>query len=231
MILQKNNLFFFLILTGLLFQCSQPLDVHAPVDSYKYFPLTVGEERSYEIIRTSYAVGQKVQTDTLLTKETVQSVKEQNGSKIYQVLRMVRGRNDLFFKPEASFQYIYSPESVVNTEKNLNQTILRFPLYVGAEWNLNENNLNDKQTAQIVYTSELPAKLLTNENIYKVEVEDLQSNINFKRIYQLYSKNIGLIYSEHSEIEYCQDENCIGKFIIQSGQREYKRLLEYKKVN
>jgi hypothetical protein len=224
MIKYKHILYFMVLLAS----CSKPLDVHLPQVSYNYYPLAVGDERLFELVRISYAVGTKTQTDTLAIKELVQSKTEKNGVLTYQILRLSKGQNDFLFKPELSYQNRLSPQNVVSTEKNQNLQLLNFPLFVGASWNLNEHNTQDKLEAKIVLTDSIPPQLLGQEYIYKVEVEDFQSVVNFKRKYSLYSKGYGLVFSENTDIDYCQDDDCRGKFIISSGQREYKRLISYK---
>jgi hypothetical protein len=211
----------------ILASCSKPLDVHTPEQSYNYFPLKVGEERQYEIIRYNYAVGLKEKIDTIYVKEKVTEKEEKNNTVTYQIVRSKRGIKELFFTPEITYKYIYSPENVINTENNQNIVQLKFPLYVGAKWNINAVNRADIKEANIVYTSEIPKDLITNNNIYKVEIEDKQTQIDYIKLYDLYAKNIGLIYTEDTHIEYCQEESCIGKFEISSGYKTYKRLLQY----
>jgi hypothetical protein len=231
----QEHIFFKLIfvwplLIVVLYSCTKPIDALNPQDSYKYYPIEIGEVRLYEKVTLSYAVGEKQKIDSVMVKEIVKSKTANTNETIFIIERQTKGKNDLFFKPELVFQVIKNPKQIIAAERNIYKVLLYFPIYLGAEWNINEVNGQDEKIAEIVPTDEIPSKLFTDKNIIKVEIDDFKSIIDWNKSYSLYSKDIGLIYSEDTHLEYCQDDGCIGKDIIESGKRVFIRLLDYTKA-
>lgn len=234
----KTNIYikfctFFLLLISIL-SCTKTTEVDPnPKDSYKYFPIEVGDFKLFQKVVYSYAVGQKEKIDSILVKETVTSKSQSNNETYYVVERQVKGKNDFFFKPETVYQLITNPKQVINTERNIYTILLYYPIYLGAKWNINEINGQDEKEAEIVNLGKLPSKLITDKNLILVQADSTKNFVDFKVSNKIFAKNIGLIYTENSAIDYCQDANpnpatsCTSKFIIESGKREFITLLEY----
>jgi hypothetical protein len=212
----------------ILNSCTKPLDADPnPQDSYRYFPIEVGDFKLYQKVTYSYAVGQKEKIDSVLVRETVKSKTLSNSDIYYVIEREAKGKNDLFFKAEAVYQVITNPKQVVVGERNIYKILLHYPIYEGATWNINEINGDDEQEVEVIKNdNSLPKKLITDKNIIKVLGDSTNNAITFLVNQNLFAKDIGLIFKEQTYIEYCQDDNCIGKGIIESGKREFWTLLE-----
>jgi hypothetical protein len=204
-----------------------------PQDSYKYFPIEIGDYKIFQVVSNTYAVGQKAKIDTVLRKEIVVSKTKDQSTVNYVVERQIKGKNDLFYKPELVYQIITNPKQIVIGERNIYKILLRFPIYQGAKWNINEINGQDEKRAEVVKYDSLPPKLISDKNLVKVEGDSTNNFIDFKVAYSLFSKDVGLIYTENTNVDYCQDSDpnpktsCTGKYIIESGKREFIRLIEY----
>lgn len=234
--LQYSNNYFSFLFLFVIVSCTKTSELEInPQDSYKYFPIEVGDYNIFQKVTYSYAVGQKVKIDSVLIKETVASKTKSNNDTYFVIERQAKGANDLFFRPEAVFQIITNPKQVIKGERNIYTILLHFPLYEGSTWNINEINGLDEKEAEIVNYKKLPPKLITEKNIIKVLSDSTNNFIDFKVGCNIFAKDIGLIYQENTNIEYCQDNNenpqnsCTGKYLIESGKREFLTLLEHNK--
>jgi hypothetical protein len=230
------------LIYGLVFviiSCTKTVEVDPnPKDSYLYFPIEVGDSKVYQKVTYSYAVGQKERIDSVLVKEIIKSKSISNNETYYVVERQAKGKNDLFFKPELVYQIITNPKQVIKAERNVYTVLLHYPIYAGSTWNINEINGRDKIEAEIVDYGKLPSRLITDKNVIRVLADSTNNLINFKVNQNIFAKNIGQIYSEFTDVEYCQDSedpnpvtNCTGKFIKESGKREFITLIEYGKID
>lgn len=228
------KLLYCLIIIAIVTSCAPESEFNV-LESYNYFPMAKGEERTYEWIKTNWAVGVASKPDTVLVKEIVTDQTEENLEKTYTIQRLIKGKNDFFFKPILTFQYLVSPREVVTTEQNIQIVELQFPLTTGSAWDQNRLNIEDPAEAEIVETFELPEKLFTKDKIKIINLfnEDSQVSTHIKNKY--YAKDIGLIYTENTAIEYCQKDGVFcgknGERIKDSGVIETLRLIEYKKAN
>jgi hypothetical protein len=231
-----NKYYWVVLLFTVVVSCTKTTDALNPLDSYLYFPIEVGDYKIYQVVSRTYAVGQKPAIDTVLRKEIVKSKTVDQSTINYVIERQTKGRNDLFFKPEAVFQVITNPKQVVVGERNIYTILLQYPVFNGAKWNVNEINGQDEKRAEIVDYDSLPAKLITNKNLIRVLSDSTNNFVDFKVKYHLFAKDYGLIYTENTQIDYCQDNDqnpttsCTGKYIIESGKREFITLLDYVKA-
>jgi hypothetical protein len=213
-----------------LYACTKTAEPNPnPADSYQYFPIEVGDYKLYKQVTFNYAVGTKVVKDTAQVKETVTSKTVNNSDTFFVIERTEKGKNDLFFKPTLVYQVIVNPQRVILEERNNYSIYLLYPLYLREKWNINQINGRDEVKATIVPYDSLPPKLITTKNLIKVQTDSTNNLINMAVNYTLFAKGIGPIYSEKSYIEYCQEDNCLGKYLISSGNRQFKTLLSYGK--
>ncbi|MES2794740.1 MAG: hypothetical protein V4683_02185 [Bacteroidota bacterium] len=209
-----------------------------PKDSYQYFPIEVGDYKLFRKVVYSYS-GKKEQIDSLLVKEIVTSKTENKNEIYYTIERQVKGKNDLFFKPETIFQIITNLKQVIKAEKNVYTVLLHYPVYLTSEWNVNQINGQEPKIAEIVENGTLPPSLITDKDIIKVLGDSTNNVVSYLVDCHIFAKNIGLIYEEKTDLEYCQESeidnpdsitNCTGKKIIEIGKREFITLLEHGKV-
>ncbi len=230
---------YYLIILGIfvVISCTKTIEQDPnPQDSYRYFPIEVGDYKLYQLVTKSYGIAQKERIDTVEVKEIVKSKSKSNNDTYYIIERQSKGKNDFFFKPELVYQVITNPKQVINEERNVYTVQLSYPLYKGAKWNLNEINGRDEDYAKIVDYNKLPPKLITDKNLIKVLSDSTNNFINMAVNYTIFAKDIGPIYFEKSYIDYCQEDcdnpnSCCRKFIISSGKREFKTLIEVGKIN
>jgi hypothetical protein len=204
-----------------------------PQDSYKYYPIEVGDFKIYQVISKNYAVGQKEKIDTVLRKEIVKSKTIDQSSTTFVIERQVKGKNDYFYKAELVYQVITSPQKILVGERNVYKVLLYFPIYKKAKWDVNEINGLDNDVVKIVdiNADKLPQNLISTKNLAAVLGDSTNNAISFIVNQTIYSKDIGLIYREITDIAYCQEnDQCLGKGIIESGKREFIKLLEFGKM-
>jgi hypothetical protein len=221
-----------ILLLSFAISCTKTIEVDPdPKNSYKYFPIEVDDFKIYQKITQSYAVGQKPTIDTVLVKEIVKSKTVDNNETYYVIERQAKGKNDFFYKPELVYQIITNPAQVIKAERNIYTVFLKYPIYNGSEWNINQINDRDEEKVEIIKNeSILPKNLITNKNVFTVLGDSSNNLIDFKVNQTIFAKDMGQIFSEKTYIEYCQEDNCRGKGIIESGKREFFTLIEIGKI-
>ncbi len=204
-----------------------------PADSYRYFPIKLGDERIYEQITTNYAVGQNAIKDTILVKETITKKDSIDFENTFTVFREIKRKQDFEFIPDFTYLLITNPKEIISTEKNVATVRLSFPLNVGAEWNMNRLNTKDEKKALVLPAYDIPSNFLTNQKVFKLDIEDLESTVNKIKTNRYYGLDVGLLFLEDTNLEYVQDEKggiiINGKPKIESGQELTLRLIKYTK--
>lgn len=205
-----------------------------PADSYRYFPVKLGDERIFEQITINYAVGQNAITDTILVKETITKQDSADFESTFTVFREIKRKQDFEFTPDFTYLLIKNPKEIISTEKNVATVRLSFPLNVGAEWNMNRLNSKDEQKALVLPAYEIPNNFLTNQKVFKLDIEDLESAVNKIKTNRFYGLDVGLLFLEDTNLEYVQNEkggekDKNGNPKIESGQVLTLRLIKYSK--
>jgi hypothetical protein len=227
----------FAIAAWWLVSCSGTLsDNITPEEGLLYAKFKVGEQRLYQVVKKSYPVGQKVVIDSFQLKETIQAeILNPDGSKTYQTLREIKRKADFQFVPSIQYYQTVSYKELVSSEANIQKILLRFPLNYGAEWNINELNTGDEKKVIILKPSKEVTDLVnTKKDLLMVEIEDFDDNLTAKNKQILvFSKNIGLVYHENTQLEYCYiNEETVrpcnpNKKVISSGFEEVRNLIKY----
>lgn len=109
----------------------------------------------------------------------------------------------------------------------LPKTILKYPIRVNNSWNINDFNENENQTAII---KEVGKSLTVNdktwENVVKVQQREKSTLIDFYDTALYFAPSKGLVCEIDSALEYCQDNHCLGEYMIESGYKIERILIE-----
>lgn len=193
-------------------------------NSENYFPLEKSAYRIYSVEEIKYIAGNKdPEVSKFEEKHIINNVAEENRGSSYRSTVEVWKRNI-----EAStwvFMEIYSiekrPNELIVNKNNVPIVTMIFPIRVNSKWD--GNVYNTQGVSEFKYES-INDSAEGWDNVVKILQREKSTLIDYYYSVQYYAPEIGLIFEEDTVLEYCQEENCIGEKIIDSGY-SYKRVL------
>ncbi|MBX2901696.1 MAG: hypothetical protein KF775_18750 [Cyclobacteriaceae bacterium] len=226
-----------LIWVGLLVACGdeKPVSIDWGLD---YFPLRVGQEWTYAIHKTTYSyLNAPVESDyqqrisvigsttaTTITTYTLQIETRTEAAGPWQIVETWTAR-------------VQGSQLIVN-ESNINRVKLVFPVGPATTWDGNQYNNEPPFLTGYVTT---PQQRLYRIEDYRVP-RQLQSGLNFdntltvvlSNLYdaiigqdlqkEVYAHNVGLIFKEVLQLEFCTTGGCSGQ---QRGEAYTQTLIDY----
>ncbi|AXE17748.1 hypothetical protein DR864_08365 [Runella rosea] len=196
---------------------------------YRFFPLETGRFVEYQVQETSYALSKPPVQITYFLKEVCgPELKGRMGQTQYQINRFRRNTTAQNWSPDSVWMAYRLPDRAVKVENNLPLLKMIFPLFDGLTWNVNQYNTLPPQTCK-ARLSNLPFTINslsfpTNLEIVQQKDSSLVSLVNFT---ERYAPNVGLIYKVSTTLQYCQNANCIGKGIVEFGNRKTLTIKAY----
>jgi hypothetical protein len=211
--------------------CEEDEAAKQPSDA-EYFPLRKGIYQVYAVHEREYQLLVEIKNSIYQLKtEVVDSFPNQEGGYTYTIHRSTRNTaNDLW-----EFREVWSVRmnsaNVVVSEENTPFVKFVFPAVENRHWD--GNALNSMPADEYILTNtgksyELISGLTVNEYIQIVQ-EDSGDRFNVNERQEFYARNIGLVQTEITNIEYCSDEDdCdITQQIIDNGTIYVQTLIEY----
>lgn len=205
----------------------------------EYLPLVTGSYLLYDIEEIVYTLGTPETLAYELKTVVADSFRNQAGNYSYIIHRSTRSPGEEWINENTWTAELTRTEAIIQ-EGNIPYVALSFPLTDDKTWNGNRYN---NQVNPGTNTPEDVYKLVERKESFTIngktfndcviiEQEDNQEFFVFfdKRI-DVYSRGIGLVYREKSQLEYCTDEarNCFGSQIVDAGIIYRQQLREYGK--
>lgn len=216
----------FFIFPCLLVNCKP--DTEFISDGQAYLQLVENDQRVYKVKHVVYtAANETPQTNEYFEKHIVTSVKEVNGVLFGTII--IYKSDALSGKWIESELYMIEkrPDKVIQIKNGVITVVLDFPVKNERKWD--PNTFNNLPVTSIFYSkvdSDFQIEEQSwNNTISLVELEK-STLIDLYSKYKVFSVNKGLVYEEDIALEYCQETNCIGQEIIDSGYRYTKTLVE-----
>lgn len=202
----KRILYFLGILSS--FACSDN-PVAEKLDNY--FPLEDGLFWEYDVTNVEYSLTEAPKTEGYFLKEKLSELGK-NEYKIEQFRKPFSSGN---YTLTATALYTKTANKIIRTDKGLAKIILFSNPSEGLSWDENELNALAENTLNI---SKVKESFNTYNNTIQVVERKDSSLISKDCIYAIYADEIGLVYQENTDIEYCQtNSECIGSGEIDSG--------------
>lgn len=214
-----------LLLTGCNEQFSEG-DVDLDSD---FFPLKIGQFRTYEVTEINYNA-QGSDTSTYLLRETINDT-IRNGDEVTYLIKREFRTNETF---EWSIKDIWSCRKTVShvviTEENIPFVKLVFPVLVGETWDGNAfNTLNSGDYYYESLSENHYEELISENDLIKVVIADIPQNlVNQDQRYEVYGRGIGLIEKDYTILEFCTT-NCSSEQ-IDDGMKLKQVLVDYGEV-
>jgi hypothetical protein len=219
-----------LVIIALFQACND--DSTDPVNSYDYFPLTIGHYMIYDVDETTYSSGQQkpvirnYQEKDEISRVTVNT----NGSSTYIVSRSTRNTASDYWQKVKEYSIEQFPDKLIFNIDNQSTVPLVFPIDFKITWNGNMYNTLDAEEYHYEAINQ-PYQVSTlsfDKTLTLVERRDTTSVIDYDLGLKRFAVGVGLIYDEQTSYEYCQSSaECIGQQIIDSGSRKTRKIVEH----
>jgi len=197
-------------------------------DDAAFFPLQKGVYQLYDVEEIIYELSEPETLRYELKTVLIDSFRNAQSGYTYIMQRSKRPVGETSWVSLEPWSVRKETNEIVVHEGNIPFVVLTFPISEDLTWNGNKYNTVINPTTK---TNEDEYRVLENNvertinsvefsDCLVVEQEDNQEFIVFydKRT-EIYARNIGLIYKERIELQYCndQDRNCVGQQIVDQG--------------
>ncbi len=223
----------FIFIWLLTISCSQDDVSVDPVRvGYPFFPLEVGQYQVFDVEETVYTF-QNAETESFQIRlEVVDSFLNQAGEFTYVIHQFERidEMNDWGFLQTNSARRTTNQAIFVNG--NLPELKLSFPIEAGRAWDGNALNTlePDEYEMDSLFSTFITLRGDTiNQTLTVIQEDNQDLIVNQVTRHEIYALNIGLVYSEQVDLEYCGDPDCIGQRVVENGSIFKQTLIEYGK--
>jgi hypothetical protein len=202
--------------------CSEQALVKPDI-GFSYFPIQVGDFSIYNVEQTDIISSNSTTYSFQLRVTVTDSVLESN-TLTYFLKREKRDNSTSNWIPFETWSVRLTEDEIIQNENNIWFVKLIFPLSQRVKWNGNVyNNLDNNGNlfngigSDQYFISEFNKPVTLNSGFQSDETITVVHN-NFsddivgvdKRL-EMYSKHVGLIYKEVTQLEYCTSTACIGQ--------------------
>jgi hypothetical protein len=228
----------FLLTVVSLFSCDPSDEKISRSTDADYFPLKTGWYQIYNVEETTYQLGIPTTLSYQLKTIVSDSFENGGGNFTYVIHRTRRDSENEAWIPEATWSARLTAREAIVTEGGTAFVVLQFPVAEGVSWNgnlyNNEVNPNTNSTEDTYSIVSKDGSCLINNvefnNCVEVERENNEEFIVFHdERREIYGRNVGLLFSERIQLQYCNDEdlNCVGQQIIDQGIIYKQEIVEY----
>ncbi|NLA24703.1 MAG: hypothetical protein GX879_07030 [Bacteroidales bacterium] len=195
-----------LIVLGLLASCNiddNTTDFNTNYDE-NYFPLKIGLTKTYEIseITIDKPINLYDTVQYILQEQIIEDYIDNSGNQSFIIERSIYNNNSDKFEVLNRYTVQLYDNIAFSVEDNIRFVKLRFPMYNGKKWNTNMFNIFEESTSEI---ERLNMSFEINNTVFDstlIVVQQADSSLihkNYSR--EIYSKNIGLILKQKTNIE------------------------------
>lgn len=220
---------FLFILIAALAACSSEAPVN-PDTGLNYFPLKTGKSWIYQVEETTInqSIESVVNYDLRVT--VTDSTKNSSGGYTYSLHRETKTSDISPWQSLDTWSASLLTNQMIQNESNTVFVKLIFPPARGLKWNGNQfNNLpdngnvfngKDSETYQVT-DFDKPITLETGLE-YPKTLTVIQNNFTDAIVgrderSEVYARNVGLIYKEVIQLEYCTTPSCLGQQKVDKG--------------
>jgi hypothetical protein len=223
----KRGYLLFIVLVSLI-RCSDEDSISTDV-GMNYFPLQTGDNWIYEVEET--IINQTMETNTYDLRVTViDSVKNLNGGYTYIFHRDKRALETDPWESFETWTAKLSMNQLIQNEGNELFVKLIFPISNDLIWNGNQfnnlpnsGNLFNGKGSEFYQTTEYDqSKALTTNLEFDKTITIIQNDFDDPIVgkdvrKEVYAREVGLIYKEVTQLEYCSVGDCLGQQKVDKG--------------
>lgn len=197
---------------------------------YNFFPLKVGAWNVYDVKEITYASQTGTTANFQLRTEVVDSFMNQAGGITYILYEWERESSADEWEFVRTLNSQRTGTQGVLTEGNTPFLKLSFPLQAGKTWDGNAlNTLQDDEYEMdsLFHEYVTAAGETIAETLTVIQEDNEDFTVNLIRRFEIYGWDIGVVYREETDLNYCIEEDCIGQQIVESGREFRQSLVEY----
>ena len=215
-----------------LVSCDSDNDASVPDKGYRYFPLAVGQYQIYDVVEINYTLRDPDTAQYELYVETADAFLNGDGDSTYVLYRSKRLPGEVAWTYLDTWSARRTAEELVVQEENTPYVKLRFPSYKGQVWNGNAYNTGEREEYRLDSLSQGQTRGGRHfDDCLTVVQHDNDDFIVFlDRRKEVYAADIGLIYKETTQLNYCTQPGCLAQQIIEQGVIYKQWLKEYGKA-
>ena len=214
----------------ILFSCQQT-DVPVSDPGTDYAPLETGRFIIYDVTEQRYSLTAPPSISTYQLKETVgNSYTDVTGQPAFRLQRYRRANAQASWQTDSLWTARNSAQVAIRTENGADFVKLVFPLAERNEWNGNAFNQYQKDVYSLrqVHKPYSVGSQTFAETATVVQHSDSNLVAQDKRV-EVYAKQVGMVYREVVQLQFCSSGTCVGKGQIDFGVRRYIRISSYGK--
>ncbi len=213
-----------------IFSCDPSSIETVPEIGTNYIPMKKGHYQIYDIDEIIYILGDPDTFAYQLKTVMIDSFLNAESTYTYVIHRSIR--NDASepwtYKETWSSRLVNS--QAIESKENTDFIKLVFPFQVGGKWNGNAFNTLGEEDYEIESSESKNFNDVVYSDCVTIKQRDNQDFIVYlDKRYETYAKNVGLVYSEKTQLTYCSDTDlgCIGQQIVDEGVIYHQTIVEY----
>jgi len=219
-----------IILLGIILNsCDKDKSVVDPyVGAKTYCPLHIGEYIIYQVIDTTLSLGSVVGPASFQLKIRVrEKIGDSSVLEKYTLERYKRDHDSSVWELDSMWFVSYTKgKELVFYEENIPYVKLVSPLKSGISWNGNKYNVGSSESYK---TRSFEKSYFVSDTIFAntvkvIQNEDFENAIGYTNKYEVYAKDIGLVYKLYRSYRYGQDNTNIDRTVRIGFIREMKYL-------
>jgi hypothetical protein len=196
----------------------------------EYQPLEIGKFWIYRVDETIYFGENDSETKQYFFRDRIRTSYLNEQKEFTFVIERSKSQNQSNWFFELDYTMIHRDKVLLRTSKNQPVVALVFPPKLGRIWNGKVYQAEGKDDFEIVEPGAGSLPGFEGVPLVRVNQENLDDKITFRDVrYEVFGKEIGLLEKYDEVLTYCSRNDCLGKQLIDSGNKTHLKLLEYGK--
>lgn len=183
---------------------------------YEYFPIIEGRYIEYNVLFENYNSG-VVDTSNYQIREEWSDIDSLTDEQQQQVRLYKRLNGDSDWELDSVWTQSINVQAAFRTERDIRFQRLEFPLFEGAEWDVNDFNVMSSNSAVV---QSIDHNVIVNNQEFssgmRISIDSFFTFVNRDYQYEKYAKGVGLIERYHEKLNFQPGKDTLGFRVHQS---------------